>query len=85
MAVALPVVASRVGGIAELIDDGVSGRLVDPDDPAALAAALAPLIGEPNRRAAMGRAGVARVAERFDAADAGTEMVGLYDQLTASS
>ncbi|MDQ6847438.1 MAG: glycosyltransferase family 4 protein [Candidatus Dormibacteraeota bacterium] len=84
MAVALPVVASRVGGIAELVDDGVSGRLVEPDDIPALAQALAPLIEDPEARAAMGRAGVARVAESFDAAQAGTEMVALYERLLAS-
>ena len=84
MAVALPVVASRVGGIAELVDDGVSGRLVEPDDVAALAQALTPLVADPHQRAAMGRAGVARVAARFDAAQAGAEMVALYEQQLAS-
>ncbi|MBJ7595200.1 MAG: glycosyltransferase family 4 protein [Candidatus Dormibacteraeota bacterium] len=84
MAVALPVVASRVGGVAELVDDGVSGRLVEPDDVAALAQALTPLIADSHQRAAMGRAGVARVAEHFDAAQAGAEMVALYERLLAS-
>ncbi len=85
MAAALPVVASRVGGIAELVDDGVSGLLVEPDDVAGLASTLAALVRDPQRLAGMGRAGAARVAERFDAADAGPEMVGLYESLCAFS
>jgi glycosyltransferase involved in cell wall biosynthesis len=85
MAAALPVVATRVGGVAELVEDGVSGRLVEPDDVDGLADALAALIADPERRAAMGRAGVSRVAERFDATEAGVEMLGLYQQLCASS
>jgi glycosyltransferase involved in cell wall biosynthesis len=85
MAAALPVVASRVGGIAELVDDGVTGLLVEPDDADALAGALAALVDDPERRAAMGRAGAARVGERFDATHAGPEMVGLYETLCASS
>lgn len=85
MAAALPVVATRVGGVAELVEDGVSGRLVEPDDAAGLAEALAGLILDSERRAAMGRAGVARVAEHFDAAEAGREMLDLYSSLCASS
>ena len=85
MAAALPVVASRVGGIGELVDEGVTGLLVEPDDAGGLAGALAALVDDPQRRAAMGRAGAARVRERFDAADAGPEMVGLYETLCASS
>ena len=85
MAVALPVVATRVGGVAELVEDGVSGCLVEPGDAQGLARALAGLIVDPERRAVLGRAGVQRVAERFDAAEAGAEMLDFYGQLCASS
>jgi glycosyltransferase involved in cell wall biosynthesis len=47
MAAGKPVVATRVGGIPELIGDGVHGLLVEPRDPPALAAALARLLGDP--------------------------------------
>jgi glycosyltransferase involved in cell wall biosynthesis len=62
---ALAVVASRVAAVPELIDDGVNGHLVPPEDPRALARALAALIGDPGARLRLGRAGRRRVVERF--------------------
>jgi len=56
MAAGLPVVASAVGGLLDLIDDGRTGVLVPPDDVTALAAALGDLIEDPARAAALGRA-----------------------------
>ncbi|UGS35002.1 glycosyltransferase family 4 protein [Capillimicrobium parvum] len=66
MAAGLPVVASRVGGIPEIVVDGETGLLVEPGDPGRLAAAIEQLLGDPRRRAAMGDAGRRRVLERFD-------------------
>lgn len=85
MAAALPVVATRVGGVPELVEDWITGRVVEPDDPAALAAAIEEVLGNEPDRVAMGRAGAARVAERFDAAAAGARMLKLYGELCASS
>jgi glycosyltransferase involved in cell wall biosynthesis len=68
MAAGLPVVATDVGGMAEQVEDGVTGRLVPRGDPAALAKALSELASDAARRAAYGAAGRARVAERFDVA-----------------
>jgi glycosyltransferase involved in cell wall biosynthesis len=59
-------IATRLPGIAELILDGRSGRLVPPGDPPALAASLAGLIRDPARRRQLGAAGMARVAREFD-------------------
>ena len=58
-------VATRAGAIAEIVEDGVTGVLVPPDDPKALALALAALIAVPARRAALGRAAEARVRREF--------------------
>jgi glycosyltransferase involved in cell wall biosynthesis len=63
----LPVVASRTGAVPELIEDGVNGRLVPPEDPSALAVALAALIRDPSARLRFGRAGRSRVLHQFAA------------------
>ncbi|MFW6188366.1 MAG: glycosyltransferase family 4 protein, partial [Actinomycetota bacterium] len=55
-AAALPVVASRTGQVPEAVQDGTTGLLVEPSDPAALAAAVDALAADPERRRAMGRA-----------------------------
>jgi glycosyltransferase involved in cell wall biosynthesis len=65
MASGLPVVAHRVGGNPELVEDGVSGRLCALDDDAALADGIAGLLEDTPRRAAMGAAGRRRAVQRF--------------------
>jgi glycosyltransferase involved in cell wall biosynthesis len=65
-ALGVPVVASAVGGIPELVEDGRTGLLVPPGDATALAVALSRLVEQPDRAAALGRAGWARVRARHD-------------------
>ncbi len=65
MACSRPIVATRTGGIPEVVDDGVTGVLVPPRDHRALANAVLALIGDAPRRRAMGAAGFTRVSERF--------------------
>ncbi len=55
MACGVPIVACNVGGIPDFVSDGVNGLLVPPDDPQALADAIAKLIADPQLRAMMGR------------------------------
>src|SRR5213076_381361 len=62
-ATGVPVVASALGGMPELIDDDRDGILVPPDEPGPLAAALSSLVSEPGRAFEMGTTGRAK-AER---------------------
>lgn len=64
-AFSLPVVASRVGGIPEIIEDSVTGVLIEPDDPSALAHALRRLFSEPSAAQKLGDRLHQRVCESF--------------------
>lgn len=77
MAAGLPVVATNAGGIAEQIEDGVSGRLVGRDDVAALAGALVEVGRDTGLRRRLGEAARSRAAERFSLA----KMVEAYRRL----
>jgi len=66
MAAGLPVVASAVGGVPELVENGVTGHLVPAGDVAALASALNDVLGDAARRRSLGDAGRQRAAEHFD-------------------
>ena len=65
MAEGRAVLGSRLGGIPEMIDDGVTGRLVDPADSAALAGAMEWILADRERCDRLGRAGYARAAAEF--------------------
>jgi glycosyltransferase involved in cell wall biosynthesis len=62
----VPAVVTGLGGMPELVVDGVDGLVVPMEDPAALAAALASLAADPQRAAEMGRLGRDRLAREFD-------------------
>jgi glycosyltransferase involved in cell wall biosynthesis len=66
LAAGLPLVASRVGDLPTVLDHGRLGVLVEPDDPAGLASAVAQLRADPTRRRLLGRAGRRRAVERHD-------------------
>jgi glycosyltransferase involved in cell wall biosynthesis len=66
MATGLPVVATRVAGIPELVEDGVSGRVVAPGEEEALAQAILDVTASPATAARMGAAGRSRVRADFD-------------------
>lgn len=65
MAVGRPVLASALGGLPEVVEDGVTGRLLPVDDVPAWAEAMAGLVHDPARRRAWGRAGRRRFEEHF--------------------
>lgn len=83
MRAARPCVATRIGGNPEAVEDGVTGRIVPPDDAPALAAALAGLLDDPERAAALGEAGRARWAARFTAERMVRETEALYREALA--
>jgi len=78
MAAERAVVASRTGGIPEVVRDGVEGRLVPPADPAALADALADVLLDRARATAFGRAGSVRVGTEFRVERMVDETVAAY-------
>ena len=80
----LPVVATRVGGIPEIVDDGVDGVLVPPADSAALADALARLVLDPSWRARLAGAGRSKVLDRFAFERMVRDYETLYDALARS-
>ena len=84
MAEALPIVATRVGAVPEVVVHGESGTLVDPDNVPALVASIEELVAEPARMVALGKGAARRVAEHFDAAEAGRQTVRLYERLCGS-
>ena len=62
-----PIVSTRLSGIPEIVEDGVSGLLVEPGDDKALAAAMREVLSNPQRAASFARAGRDRAEQRFDA------------------
>jgi glycosyltransferase involved in cell wall biosynthesis len=66
MALGRPVVGTNIGGTPEQIEDGVTGLLVPPNEPEALAAAIGRLLDNPAQAARMGEAGRARFLARFE-------------------
>jgi glycosyltransferase involved in cell wall biosynthesis len=77
---ALAIVATNLSGIPEFVEDGRNGLLVAPDDSAALAAALAQLITQPQQRARLGAAARARVQSDFDIAPGIAHLCELFRQ-----
>ena len=80
MARRVPVVASEVGGIPEVVTDGVDGRLVPPGDAAALADAIVELLRDPELRNRLGEAGYRTVADRFSIDAQVRRIQDVYDE-----
>jgi glycosyltransferase involved in cell wall biosynthesis len=78
-----PAVATRVGGVPDVVRDGIDGFLVEADDRDALATRLAELAADPELRARMGEAGHARVIERYSVSRLVDDVDRLYRELLA--
>ena len=81
MAVGLPVIASRVGGLPEAVKDGETGLLVPTGDPAALAAAIGRLAADPMLAHRLGAQGATRVRTRFTMAGMADATLAVYRHL----
>jgi glycosyltransferase involved in cell wall biosynthesis len=79
MRAGLPVVATRVGGVPETVIDGVTGRLVETDDPAAMADVMAEMLGCTANLQAMGAAGRAVQQRRFSLSRMSERYTDLYE------
>jgi glycosyltransferase involved in cell wall biosynthesis len=85
MASSLPVVATHVGGLPDLVADGENGLLVSPGQPGELAEALAELIGDPGRRMRMGLSGRQRALERHDLDALVPDLVRFHERVASGS
>jgi glycosyltransferase involved in cell wall biosynthesis len=85
MAAGKPVVATRVGGVPGLIEDGREGMLVPPRDPASFARAVAALLGDPARRAVLGEQARERQRREFSFERMVRRIEDLYESLYWSS
>ena len=80
MSAGLPVIALDVSALGEMVLDGVTGRLVPPSDDAALSAAIAELLRDPQRRMVMGAAGRAHAETSYDAAKATSQLLAVLEE-----
>ncbi|MBI5885251.1 MAG: glycosyltransferase family 4 protein [Deltaproteobacteria bacterium] len=78
-----PVVASAVGGVPEVVKEGITGSLVPPEDPAALADAIIRLLRDRTRLHLMGQAGRKMVEESYTTERMAERMFALYNELAA--
>jgi len=83
-AMGVPIVSSNVSGLVDSVVNGVTGLLVEPGNPAALAGAIRQLACAPELRATMGRAGIAHVQANFSETRVNSNWMTEYRNLTAS-
>ena len=79
------VVVSAAGGSAELVEDGVTGRLVPPGDASALASAIADLLSDPAKAAEMGRRAREVALERYDIRTTARAIEDIYEKVLAEA
>lgn len=82
-AAGLPVISTDVGGVADVVADGTTGRLVRSGDGPALTQALSELVSAPEQRRAWGVAGAQRARARYGVERLARDMAGLYERLLA--
>lgn len=85
MACARPIVATRAGGIPEIVEDEVNGLLVPPRDHGALARAIVRVLKDVELRRRLGEAGFARVRERFTVERMVAQTAAVYERIVAGT
>jgi glycosyltransferase involved in cell wall biosynthesis len=83
MATGKPVIATNLGGTSEQLEDGVSGVLIEPGDPALLAQKVIELLSNDERRLSLGQAAARRIQEQFTAERFFAELMAIYEELLA--
>jgi L-malate glycosyltransferase len=81
MSMKLPVIATRVGGIPEAVEEGVTGLLVSSESPAELAAGIALLLRDPGKCKEMGDAGKRKVEKEFSLTQQNEKLIDIYESL----
>ena len=81
MATQTPVIATKIGGMTEIVDDHINGLLVEPGNPQALAKATVKLISDANRAKAMGIAGRNKVLQRYSWSKVVESLVNSYAEI----
>jgi glycosyltransferase involved in cell wall biosynthesis len=76
-----PVIASASGGPVDVVEDGVTGRLIAPDDALALGRAIGEMLDEPEQSAMMGRRGRLRALQRFDIRETTRQVEQVYERV----
>jgi len=85
MALAKPVVVSRVGGVPEIVQDGETGFLVPPQDPDSVAQAVLALMRDSNQAAAMGQRARQVIEQDFSVQRLARKIVAVYHQVLAKA
>jgi len=75
-----PSIASAVGSIPELIEDGRTGLLVPPDDPRRFAEAISTFLEDEDNVRAMGETGFNRIAQRYSVQEMGVQVMRIYEK-----
>ena len=81
MATQTPVIATKIGGMPEIVDDGVTGLLTEPGNPQALADTIVELISDPTRARAMGKAGRQKVLQSYTWSKIAESLVDRYAEI----
>jgi glycosyltransferase involved in cell wall biosynthesis len=84
MAAGLPVIATRVGGIPDIIEDGINGYLIQPGNTEAMQEKLLLLLSSPDLREKFGKANKLKAKEKFDINIIIPQLCSVYEQVLYS-